>query len=111
MIAGTHLAFASALYLGGAALFGYKPDWAGWALVSVAALLPDIDLPTSSLGRMLFWLSTRLEQRFGHPHAHSFPAGASGYRHAGGATGVLQAAVVLVRRGRLLEPFVERHGE
>ena len=66
MIAGTHLAFAAALYLGGAALFGYKPDGAGWALVSVAALLPDIDLPTSSLGRLLFWISTRLERRFGH---------------------------------------------
>jgi inner membrane protein len=24
---GTHLAFASILYLGGATLFGYRPDW------------------------------------------------------------------------------------
>ena len=34
----THLAFASVLYLGGAALFGYRPDPVGWALAAVAAL-------------------------------------------------------------------------
>ena len=33
----THLAFASALYLGGAALFGYRPDPVGWALAAVAS--------------------------------------------------------------------------
>ena len=27
MTLGTHVAFASVLYLGGATLFGYKPDW------------------------------------------------------------------------------------
>jgi len=27
MTFGTHIAFASVLYLGGATLFGYKPDW------------------------------------------------------------------------------------
>jgi len=26
---GTHIVFASVLYLGGATLFGYKPDWMG----------------------------------------------------------------------------------
>lgn len=66
MIAGTHLAFASALYLGGATLFEYRPDWIGWALASAASLAPDIDLPTSKPGRLLFWLSTRLERNFGH---------------------------------------------
>ena len=66
MIAGTHLAFASALYLGGAALFEYPPDPVSWGLAGAASLLPDIDLPTSRLGRALFWASTRLERRFGH---------------------------------------------
>ena len=66
MIAGTHIAFSSALYLGGAALFEYQTDLVGWALASAASLLPDADLPTSKLGRALFWLSTRLEKHFGH---------------------------------------------
>ena len=47
MTLGTHLAFASVLYLGGATLFGYKPDLIGWLLAAAASLLPDIDLPTS----------------------------------------------------------------
>ena len=66
MTLGTHVAFASVLYLGGATLFGYRPDWIGWLLAAVASLLPDIDLPTSKIGRLLFWLSVPLERRFGH---------------------------------------------
>jgi inner membrane protein len=66
VIAGTHVAFATTLYLGGAALFEYKPDLVGWGLAAAASLLPDIDLPTSRLGRAFFWISTRLERRFGH---------------------------------------------
>jgi inner membrane protein len=63
---GTHLAFASVLYLGGTTLFGYKPDWIGWLLAAVASLGPDVDLPTSKIGRLFFWLSVPLERRFGH---------------------------------------------
>jgi inner membrane protein len=66
MILPTHLAFASALYLGGAALIGYRPDPVGWALAAVASLLPDVDLPTSKVGRLFFWLAVPLERRFGH---------------------------------------------
>jgi inner membrane protein len=66
MTLGTHLAFASVLYLGGATLFGYKPDWIGWLLAAAASLLPDADLPTSKIGRLFFWLSVPLERRFGH---------------------------------------------
>ena len=43
MTLGTHLAFASVLYLGGATLFGCQPDWISWALAAVASLLPDVD--------------------------------------------------------------------
>jgi inner membrane protein len=63
---GTHVAFASVLYLGGATLFGYKPDVVGWLLAATASLGPDVDLPTSKVGRLLFWLSVPLERRFGH---------------------------------------------
>ncbi len=45
MTLGTHLAFASVLYLGGATLFGYPPDAIGWVLAAVASLLPDLDFP------------------------------------------------------------------
>lgn len=75
MIAGTHIAFASALYLGGVALFEYDTNLVGWVLAAGAPLLPDVDLPTSKLGHVLFWLSTRLEKRFGHRTiTHSFIA-------------------------------------
>ncbi len=66
MIAEIHIALASSLYLGGAALFEYETDlWDGLPLVR-RSLLPDTDLPTSKLGGVLFWLSTRLEKAFGH---------------------------------------------
>ena len=62
----THLAFASVLYLGGATLFGYKPDWIGWLLAAIASVLPDVDLPPAKIGRLFWWLSVPLERRFGH---------------------------------------------
>ncbi|MCP5460027.1 MAG: metal-dependent hydrolase [Gammaproteobacteria bacterium] len=66
MKAGTHIAFASTLYLAGATVFGYATDPAGWAIACATANLPDVDLPTSRVGRALFFVSTRLERRFGH---------------------------------------------
>jgi inner membrane protein len=63
---GTHLAFVSVLYLGGATLFGYRPDWVSWALAAVASLLPDVDLPPAKIGRLFWFLSGPLERRFGH---------------------------------------------
>ena len=62
----THLAFASVLYLGGATLFGYKPDGIGWLLAALASLLPDIDLPPARIGRLFWFVSVPLERRFGH---------------------------------------------
>ncbi len=66
MTLGTHLAFASVLYLGGATLFGYRPDAISWALAAVASLLPDIDLPPARIGRLFWFVSVPLERRFGH---------------------------------------------
>ena len=63
---GTHVAFASVLYLGGATLFGYKPDGISWLLAAIASGLPDIDLPTSKVGRLFWFISVPLERRFGH---------------------------------------------
>ena len=66
MTLGTHVTFASVLYRGGAARFGYKPDWISWALAAVASLLPDIDLPPAKIGRLFWFVSVPLERRFGH---------------------------------------------
>ena len=62
----TPVAFASVLDLGGATLFGYKPDWISWALAAVASVLPDIDLPPAKIGRLFWFISVPLERWFGH---------------------------------------------
>ena len=62
----THAVFASVLYLGGATLFGYRPDGIGWLLAAIASLLPDIDLPPARIGRLFWFVSVPLERRFGH---------------------------------------------
>ena len=66
MTLGTHVAFASVLYLGGATLFGYRPDGIGWLLAVVASLLPDADLPPAKIGRLFWFVAVPLERRFGH---------------------------------------------
>ena len=60
------MAFASVLYLGGATLFGYRPDGIGGLLAAIASLLPDIDLPPARIGRLFWFVSVPLERRFGH---------------------------------------------
>ena len=66
MTLGTHVAFASVLYLGGATLFGHKPDWMGWLLIAVTSILPDIDHPPAKIGRLFWFVAVPLERRFGH---------------------------------------------
>ncbi|MEZ5584149.1 MAG: metal-dependent hydrolase [Candidatus Competibacteraceae bacterium] len=74
MNAGTHIAFASTLYLAGATVLGYPTDPVGWGIICATATLPDVDLPTSKVGRALFFVSTRLERRWA-PYSDPFPAG------------------------------------
>ena len=66
MTLGTHVAFASVLYLGGATLFGYRPDWISGVLAAIASGLPDVDLPPAKIGRLFWFISVPLERRFGH---------------------------------------------
>ena len=66
MTLGTHVAFASVLYLGGATLFGYRPDGISWLLAAGFSLLPDVDLPPAKIGRLFWFVSVPLEKRFGH---------------------------------------------
>lgn len=66
LLAATHAAFSTALYLGGAAVFEYQAEPVAWALAVLFSFMPDIDIPTSRVGRPLFFLSVPLEKRFGH---------------------------------------------
>lgn len=50
----------------GAAILEYPTDPIGWFLAAFFSLMPDIDLPTSKVGRPLFWISSYLERHFGH---------------------------------------------
>ena len=45
MTLGTHVAFASILYRGGATLFGYQPNWISW-------LLAGVPVPRSGAGQL-----------------------------------------------------------
>jgi len=66
MTLGTHVAFASVFYLGGATLFGYKPDLIGGLLIVVTSILPDIDHPPAKIGRLFWFVPVPLERCFGH---------------------------------------------
>ena len=66
MLAATHIAFSSVLYLGGATVFEYETGLINAAIAALFSLMPDIDLPTSKVGRPLFFISAPMERRFGH---------------------------------------------
>ena len=66
MLAATHAAFSTALYLGGAAVFEYPTEPIAWGLAILFSFMPDIDIPTSRVGRPLFFISVPIEKRFGH---------------------------------------------
>lgn len=68
MIAPTHSVFGVALTLIILALFGVKLSlhWTILFFSVIGAILPDIDYPTSVIGKMFFPISSRMERRFGH---------------------------------------------
>ena len=73
MLSGTHIAFSTVLYLGGATVFECETSLISWAIAALFSLMPDIDLPTSKIGRPLFFISVPLEKQFGHRTiTHSF---------------------------------------
>ena len=111
MTLGTHVAFASVLYLGGATLFGYRPDWIGWLLAAAASLLPDVDLPPAKIGRLFWWLSVPLERRFGHRTLTHLPRRAERRSGPYSAPLAAQSAVLLGGGGRLLVAPVDRHAQ
>jgi len=68
MLAPTHSVFGVALTLIILALFGVKLSlhWTILFFSCIGAILPDIDCPTSVIGRILYPISSRLERKFGH---------------------------------------------
>ncbi len=66
MTSPTHIAFAESLYLLILTPSGVPLSWRSAAFTALVAILPDIDLPTSWLGRVFFFISRSLERVFGH---------------------------------------------
>ncbi len=66
MTSPTHIAFAESLYLLILTPSGVQLSWRGAIITAFISLLPDIDLPTSWLGRVFFFISEPIERTFGH---------------------------------------------
>ena len=66
MTSPTHIAFAESLYLLILTPSGVQLSWRGAVITAFVSLLPDIDLPTSWLGRVFFFISEPIERTFGH---------------------------------------------
>jgi membrane-bound metal-dependent hydrolase YbcI (DUF457 family) len=62
----SHLAGSALIYLLAGALAESPPSVAGLAASALGSLLPDIDAPTSSIGRPFFPLASWLNRRVGH---------------------------------------------
>ena len=111
MLAATHAAFSTALYLGGAAVFEYPTDPVSWGLAMLFSLMPDIDLPISKVGRPLFFISVPLEKRFGHRTITHSIIGVAILVVIGFTAVFHLSAVLLVGCRRLLVPYPDRHGQ
>jgi inner membrane protein len=69
----THVTFGTLSYFVVAAMLQWQPSTAAVATAALGSLLPDIDLPTSAVGRPLFPLAKALNEQIGHRTlTHSF---------------------------------------
>lgn len=68
MLAPTHSVFSIFLTLSILAVFGIKLSlhWTILVCAVLGALLPDIDIPKSFIGRIFFFISKPIERRYGH---------------------------------------------
>ena len=66
MTSPTHIAFAESLYLLILTPSGVPLDSRSAIITAFVSILPDIDLPTSWLGRIFFFISEPIERVFGH---------------------------------------------
>ncbi|MDA2934071.1 metal-dependent hydrolase, partial [Acidobacteria bacterium AH-259-D05] len=73
MTSSSHLASSLLVYLAAAALLESSVSIEGLAVTAAGSLLPDIDTPTSSIGRPFFPLARWINQKIGHRTlTHSF---------------------------------------
>jgi len=73
MTAPTHVTFGALSYFVVAAIVQWQPSTAAVATAALGSLLPDIDLPTSAVGRPLFPIAKALNEQIGHRTlTHSF---------------------------------------
>ena len=66
MTAPTHVTFGALCYFVTAAALQWQPSTAAVATAALGSLLPDIDLPTSAVGRPFFPISKALNEQIGH---------------------------------------------
>lgn len=66
MMASTHITFGTFSYFVVAAAFQWQPSTAAVATAAIGSLLPDIDLPTSAVGRPFFPISKAINEQIGH---------------------------------------------
>ncbi|MDA2933689.1 metal-dependent hydrolase [Acidobacteria bacterium AH-259-D05] len=66
MTSSSHLASSALTYLVAASLFESPISIQGITITAVGSLLPDIDAPTSSIGRPFFPLASWINQKVGH---------------------------------------------
>jgi inner membrane protein len=66
MTAPTHVAFGALSYFVVAAALQWQPSTAAVATAALGSLLPDIDLPTSAVGRPFFPIAKAINEQIGH---------------------------------------------
>jgi endonuclease I/membrane-bound metal-dependent hydrolase YbcI (DUF457 family) len=62
----THIAFANACLLAGAAFYNWEVPTGALVAASIGSLLPDLDTPKSLLGRFFWFIASPLEKAVGH---------------------------------------------
>jgi inner membrane protein len=92
----SHLAGAAVFYLVYCALTEDPVSIEGLAATAAGSLLPDIDTPTSSIGRPLFPLARRINEKLGHRTATHSLLGVAVFALAAGALEALARATGLL---------------
>ncbi|MFB3906128.1 MAG: metal-dependent hydrolase [Acidobacteriota bacterium] len=74
MTSSSHLASAALIYLIGCSVIECPPTIQGVVATAAGSLLPDIDLPTSAIGRPFFPIASWINRKIGHRTlTHSLP--------------------------------------
>jgi len=73
MTSSSHLASSALIYLIGCSVVEHPPTIQGVVATAAGSLLPDIDLPTSAIGRPFFPIASWMNRKIGHRTlTHSF---------------------------------------